>query len=182
MYTVHFTWIQSTVLIRYMVHTHTHTHTHALSQITNTIYMHNTHTLSQPIALLSSEQREHSKVEHGIASLQKDMVRLNALITEKRGEQEKLEQGSTLAENDFIHALKVGRKWWVGVHSTCNCTLCPAMLQCCFRVKTYVWTILPSLLNIVQSVMSMYRIHIVTVFSRFLGLFPGRHEFQGLSS
>ena len=66
--------------------------------------------MSQPTALLSSEQKEHSMVEHGIASLQKDMVRLNTLITEKRGEQEKLEQGSTLAENDFIHALKVGRK------------------------------------------------------------------------
>ena len=100
-------------------------------------------------------------VEHGIASLQKDMVRLNALITEKRGEQEKLAQGSTLAENDFIHALKVGRKW-VGweyiVYVTAHYVL-HAMLQCCFRIKTCVLTILPSPLNIVQSVMSMYRIH-----------------------
>lgn len=35
------------------------------------------------------------------------MVRLSALITEKRGQQEKLEQGNILVENDFIHALKV---------------------------------------------------------------------------
>ena len=35
------------------------------------------------------------------------MVRLSALITEKRGQQEKLEQGNILMENDFIHALKV---------------------------------------------------------------------------
>lgn len=35
------------------------------------------------------------------------MVRLSALITEKRGQQEKLEQGNIIMENDFIHALKV---------------------------------------------------------------------------
>jgi len=46
-------------------------------------------------------------VEHGIASLQKDMVRLNTLITDKRGQQEKLVQGNILTENDFINALKV---------------------------------------------------------------------------
>ena len=45
-------------------------------------------------------------MEHGIASLQKDMVRLNTLVTQKRGEQDRLVQGTVLAENDFIHALK----------------------------------------------------------------------------
>ena len=49
-------------------------------------------------------------MEHGIASLQNDMVRLNTLITEKRGDQEKLQQGNILAENDFIYALKVRGK------------------------------------------------------------------------
>jgi hypothetical protein len=37
------------------------------------------------------------------------MVRLSALITEKRGQQEKLEQGNIIMENDFIHALKVSK-------------------------------------------------------------------------
>ena len=58
-------------------------------------------------ALLEQEEKERSQVEHSIGSLQKDMVRLSGLITEKRGQQEKLEQGNILMENDFIHALKV---------------------------------------------------------------------------
>ena len=58
-------------------------------------------------ALLEQEEKERSQVEHSIGSLQKDMARLSALITEKRGQQEKLEQGNILMENDFIHALKV---------------------------------------------------------------------------
>ena len=58
-------------------------------------------------AQLEQEERESSQIEHSISSLQKDMVRLSALITEKRGQQERLEQGNILIENDFIHALKV---------------------------------------------------------------------------
>ena len=56
---------------------------------------------------MDQEEKERSQVEHSISSLQKDMVRLSALITEKRGQQERLEQGNILMENDFIHALKV---------------------------------------------------------------------------
>ena len=59
---------------------------------------------------LSHEEKEQAKVEHGISSLQKDMVRLNTLITEKRGQQEKLVQGNILTENDFINALKVSQQ------------------------------------------------------------------------
>lgn len=58
-------------------------------------------------AQLEQEEKERSQIEHSISSLQKDMVRLSALITEKRGQQEKLEQGNIIMENDFIHALKV---------------------------------------------------------------------------
>ncbi len=59
------------------------------------------------VALLNHEQREQARVEYGIGSLQKDMVRLNTLITDKRGKQERLAQGNILTENDFINALKV---------------------------------------------------------------------------
>ena len=80
-----------------------------------------------PPAQLSREEKERWLVEHGITSLQKDMTRLNTLITEKRGEQEKLEQGTILMENDFVHALKV---WWpvfipwstTTMLHTCTCT------------------------------------------------------------
>lgn len=58
-------------------------------------------------ALLGQEEKEMTQVNQSISSLQKDMVRLNALITDKRGQQEKLVQGNVLMENDFIHALKV---------------------------------------------------------------------------
>lgn len=67
-------------------------------------YHHSTILLT---AQLEQEEKERSQVEHSISSLQKDMVRLSALITEKRGQQEKLEQGNIIMENDFIHALKV---------------------------------------------------------------------------
>jgi len=35
------------------------------------------------------------------------MVRLNTLITEKRGDEEKLQQENIFAENGFVYALKV---------------------------------------------------------------------------
>ena len=56
---------------------------------------------------LTREQCERAEVEHNISTLQQDVARLSALITEKKGQQEKLEQGTILMENDFIHALKV---------------------------------------------------------------------------
>ena len=56
---------------------------------------------------LSREEREQSQVDLAISSLQHDVARLNSLVTEKKGQQERLEQGTVLMENDFIHALKV---------------------------------------------------------------------------
>lgn len=56
---------------------------------------------------LSREEQEHHQVERNIVSLQNDVARLSSLITEKKGQQEKLERGTILVENDFIHALKV---------------------------------------------------------------------------
>ena len=58
-------------------------------------------------ALLAQEEKEMTQVNNSISSLQKDMVRLSTLITDKRGQQEKLVQGNVLMENDFIHTLKV---------------------------------------------------------------------------
>ncbi len=59
------------------------------------------------VGLLNHEEKERGRVEYGIGSLQKDMVRLNTLITNKRGQQERLAQGNIFTENDFINALKV---------------------------------------------------------------------------
>ena len=53
------------------------------------------------------EQKNHCCVKHNIESLQKDMVRLNQLITDKKGEQNELEQNNSLLEKDFVSALKV---------------------------------------------------------------------------
>ena len=47
-------------------------------------------------------------MQQNISRLQHEMVRLSTVIAEKRGEQQKLEQGNVLMENDFVHALKVG--------------------------------------------------------------------------
>ena len=66
------------------------------------------YTIPHPPAHLAREEKDRAAVEYNIAALQKDMVRLSSLITEKRGEQERLEQGNILMENDFVHALKVG--------------------------------------------------------------------------
>jgi len=51
-----------------LVHVHTHAHP---------LFLHS--------ALITREKKEHSKVEHGIASLHNDMMWLSTLITEKRG-------------------------------------------------------------------------------------------------
>lgn len=56
---------------------------------------------------LTGEETSFVDVKKSIETLQKDMVRLNGLITGKKGEQYKLEQSNTLLEKDFISALKV---------------------------------------------------------------------------
>ena len=64
--------------------------------------------IPDPPAHLAREEKDRAAVQHSIAALQKDMVRLSSLITDKRGEQERLVQSNVLMENDFVHALKVG--------------------------------------------------------------------------
>lgn len=59
------------------------------------------------IGELADEDKNYCGVKHSIESLQKDMVCLNKLITDKRGEQSRLEQSNTLLEKDFVSALKV---------------------------------------------------------------------------
>lgn len=58
---------------------------------------------------LTAEEKYFIDVKYSIETLQKDMVRLNTLITEKKGEHYKLEQSNTLLEKDFISALKVSK-------------------------------------------------------------------------
>lgn len=55
---------------------------------------------------LCGEEGERAQVDHRISSLQKDLTRLSALIMEKKGHQENLEQDNILLETDFIRALK----------------------------------------------------------------------------
>ena len=56
---------------------------------------------------LSQEQKECAQIQHSITSHQNDMIKLNTLIAEKRGLQERLEEKNVIAENDFTHVLKV---------------------------------------------------------------------------
>ena len=56
---------------------------------------------------LFQEQKECAQIQHSIASHRNDMIKLNTLIAEERGLQERLEEKNILAENDFTHALKV---------------------------------------------------------------------------
>ena len=46
-------------------------------------------------------------MEQSISRLQHEMRRLCTLISEKSGEQTRLEQDNLLVQNDFVHALKV---------------------------------------------------------------------------
>ncbi len=57
--------------------------------------------------MLNVEQRQLSGVQKGIDSLQNDMIRMNILISNKKGEQYKLEQINVLIEKEFVHSLKV---------------------------------------------------------------------------
>lgn len=70
------------------------------------------------IGQLAREKYEEAQVEHNISSIQKDIMRLNTLITEKKGEQEELEHRTFILENDFIHALKVLSLYILYLH--CN--------------------------------------------------------------
>ena len=60
-------------------------------------------------------ERDILEVTRGIESLHKDTVKLNGLITLKRGEQEGLQQSNVLVESDFVNTLKVsgvgGGEW-----------------------------------------------------------------------
>ena len=77
----------------------THAHTH-------TLIFNYDHLFNQP-GRLSTEQKSYSTTQRSIESLQKDMVKMNMLISSKKGEQDKLEQGNSLIEKDFVHSLKV---------------------------------------------------------------------------
>ncbi|KAI6653384.1 Coiled-coil domain-containing protein 40 [Oopsacas minuta] len=52
------------------------------------------------------EKVENREVAKSMSGLRKDMSKLHELLTHKRSEQENLEQGNLLIENDFIHSLK----------------------------------------------------------------------------
>ena len=56
---------------------------------------------------LEREEKERVSVEQSISRLQHEMRRLCTLISEKSGEQTRLEQDNLLVQNDFVHALKV---------------------------------------------------------------------------
>ncbi|CAI8056769.1 Coiled-coil domain-containing protein 40 [Geodia barretti] len=55
---------------------------------------------------LEREEKERVSVEQSISRLQHEMRRLCTLISEKSGEQTRLEQDNLLMQNDFVHALK----------------------------------------------------------------------------
>lgn len=75
------------------------------------------------------EERDKARVEHNISSLQKDMVRLNTLISKKRGEQDRLVHGAILAEKDFVNALKVSLR--IGLKSIIAIYLSPLLKLTC---------------------------------------------------
>ena len=56
---------------------------------------------------LEREKKESGTVQQSISRLQHEMSRLSTVITEKRGEQQRLEQSNVLMQNDFIYTLKV---------------------------------------------------------------------------
>ena len=62
---------------------------------------------------MEGHEREILEVNRSLESLHKDTVKLNGLITLKRGEQEGLQQSNMLVESDFVNTLKV--RGWIGV-------------------------------------------------------------------
>ena len=56
---------------------------------------------------LEREERERATVAQNISRLQHEMSRLSTLISQKSGEQHRMEQDNVLMQNDFVHALKV---------------------------------------------------------------------------
>ena len=68
---------------------------------------------------MEGHERDILEVNRSLESLHKDTVKLNGLITLKRGEQEGLQQSNMLVESDFVNTLKVrgligvgrGRGW-----------------------------------------------------------------------
>ena len=59
------------------------------------------------VGQLEREEKERVSVEQNISRLQHEMRRLSTLISEKSGEQQRLQQDNLLMQNDFVHALKV---------------------------------------------------------------------------
>ena len=62
---------------------------------------------------MEGHERDILEVNRSLESLHKDTVKLNGLITLKRGEQEGLQQSNMLVESDFVNTLKV--RGWIGV-------------------------------------------------------------------
>lgn len=68
---------------------------------------------------LEREKKESGTVHQSISRLQHEMSRLSTVITEKRGEQQRLEQSNVLMQNDFIYTLKV--LYYKPMHMYCIC-------------------------------------------------------------
>lgn len=79
------------------------------------------------IGELINEEKQYSGIRHSIEGLQKDMIRLNTLITSKRGEHNALEHNNQLLEKDFVSALKVYILYIALVSITLVYVLCIAL-------------------------------------------------------
>ena len=89
---------------------------------------------------LEREEKERATVRQSISRLQHEMRRLSTLISEKSGEQYRLEQDNVLMQNDFVNALKVNVLYIGILHSCVHVRLFPIHVCTCFS-KEHVYTV-----------------------------------------
>ena len=89
---------------------HKSSHTHVILSISRSCFLGQTFLvicMHLYAGQLEREERERATVRQSISRLQHEMSRLSSLISEKSGQQHRLEQNNVLMQNDIVHALKV---------------------------------------------------------------------------